>query len=88
MSSLGQQLLDAKLAGTTIPDLVEGQSSVHRYRFRSNEQAADVALSVFVAYLRERAETHRRIASKIHSIPELDRSLILDEEADRLEAGT
>ena len=55
--TLRERLLAAKLAGTTVPDLVADQVSVHRYRFRSNEQAADLAQHEFAAWLRDKAAT-------------------------------
>ena len=54
-ANLRERLIAAKLAGTTIPNLITDQSSVHRYRFRSNEQAADIAQREVAAWLRDKA---------------------------------
>ena len=49
---LRERLIGAKLAGTTAPTGI----GVWAYRFRSNEGAADAAIDVVAAWLRDEAD--------------------------------
>ena len=51
VSDLRERLIGVKLAGTTARTGI----GVWAYRFRSNEGAADAAIEVFAAWLREEA---------------------------------
>lgn len=54
-TSLRNRFRAAKLAGTGAKLSATTDADDHRYRFRSNEQAADVAVKEVVAWLRAEA---------------------------------